>query len=284
MAEKPIHNNLALSIVICFNFLLQIPCPGQAGVKEGDLTDSLFLVRNIVKDIKKENKIEEQYRLFLRAESIYKDIKESLQDSEAKDLKKQLSIIFRRLNPPNRILSSEGINLSLKEGKNEPFYWSDPITEKMFVNYLNAVELQRKDLNRNLTPNSHSIVYDNELSKYKSRNPNQALTGPNFLIANKFAEWLSKKSNYRFMLPDENMVLASGEKRPSCWTRTIWKEKNNIRSDAWEMFGAQFYTFFIFGNRNGELPESCYPEIQLRLVTTPTTGKRLYLKTIRSEK
>ena len=79
------------------------------------------------------------------------------------------------------------------------------------------------------------------------------------------------------------MVVASGELQPSCWTRTIWKEKDSIRRDAWEMFGTEFYTFFIDGTRSGELPEACYQKIRLRLVLTSATGKRLFLKALRSE-
>ena len=274
----------ARSLVVCMVLLLtQRPYPGQLAGSEGDSTDSLFLLRNILKDIGKEGKVDEQYKLFLRADSIYKDIKESLSDTEAKSLRKQLSAVFHRLPSPEDVLTLEGLRLSLKEGDHEAFYWSDSITEKMFIDYLNAVELHISDLSKHLTPASHTIVFNEEVSKYTSRNPDHALAGINFLIANEFTKWLSQKTKYRFSLPSEYMVLASGEARPSCWTRTIWKEKDSIRSDAWEMFGAKFYTFFINGSRSGELPESCYAEIHLRVVTTATTGKRLYLRTLRSE-
>ena len=255
----------------------------QADENETELTDSLFLLRNILKDIGKETKLDEQYTLFVRAELIYNRIKDLLSVNESKDFKKELAITFRFLPSPKEISTEEGFHFTLKHGQHAPFYWSDPVTEEMFIDYLNAIKFPVNDMSSRFFPNSHTIIHDKVLSKYKSQNPNRPLRGINYIFVKDFAEWFSQKTKHRVRLPTEDMVMASGQLNPSCWTSTVWKEKDSFRRDAWEMFGGEFYTFFVNGSRSGELPEACYPEIQVHLVMSSTTGKRLYLKALRSE-
>ena len=268
---------LCLIVLFC-----QYRCFAQTAKDGIGLTDSHFLLRNILKDIRKEKELKEQYVLFLRAELLYTQIKESLPVSEVKDLRKQLSIAFRHLPPPALVFADNGLRFTLRDGKSDQFYWSDPVPESMFVEYLNDIKVPPDVLSKQLSPNSHTIIFNPDLSEYNSQRPSGPMRGVNGLIIREFADWLSKKRKRRFMLPTEDMVLASKESHPSCWTSTVWEEKDSVRRDAWEMFGADFYTFFIRGERSGELPEACYAEMQICLVITSATGKRMHLKALRS--
>ena len=168
---------IKLGLSCLLTLALATECIAQSSGDEIELSDSLFLLRNILKDIEKEKKLQEQYTLFLRADSIYDQIKESLSVKETKELRKQLSIIFRNLPAPEEVFTEEGLRFTLKYGEPDLYFWSDPVPERMFVDYLNAVNFPVSEISERLAKNSHTITFDKEVLKYKSLNPRKPYNG-----------------------------------------------------------------------------------------------------------
>jgi hypothetical protein len=280
MFPKP---SLILIVALLSLLIRAVPITAQSTGDEVNWSDSLFLLENILKDLAKEKKMAEQYKLFIRAEKSYKLIDKKLSSSDAKKIKKKLYNAFRKLSAPPELADENELLFVLIKDKEKSFYRSAPVTEKLYVRFLNQSGPPFGPIDDILLPGAHRIKYDKKASSYVTTAPDQPIVGTNLIGAKKFARWLSHSVRTQYELPTEGMVLRGGESNPSCWSNTLWTEKDDDRREAWEMFGGEFYTVFIDGSRVGELPEARYPNVPIRLITTIKNGKRIYLRKLALE-
>ncbi len=263
-------------LIFTINSYCQDPLP-----HEMTWDDSLFLLKNILKDLSKEKTIVEKYKLFIRAESNYKLIQNELPKPEAKRLRKKLQHAFKKLPPSLEIDIQNQLRFRLQKQHNQTYYWSDPITEALFVDFLNKTNTSSDNFSKMIYVNTESIEFDSITGVFLSKNPTKPAMGINYLTANRFTEWFSKMYKIRVKLPVDNMVNERVD--ISCWTKSKWREKDNIRRENWEMFGGKFFAIFKNGAKIGELPEACYPSTQIYIVTSYANGKKNYLKKIKLE-
>ncbi len=251
-------------------------------VDEVDWSDSLFLVRNILKDLLKKTEPIEQYKLFIRAESSYKQIGEVISRNEVKELREQLSNAFRQLEPPAEVINGFKLRFTLQRGNAKRYYLSDAVTEQMFIGYLNAERVSAETIRKSISSGSHSLTFRETEPRYSTSNPEQPLRGINFFCANDFTAWASSIGRSEYALPRKFMVSEIDDPTASYWSVTKWKEPDLSRRESWEMFGGVFYNLFLRGKAVGELPEACNPEVELRMITTVSSAKKMYLKRLKA--
>lgn len=264
---------LTIALIFSINSYCNDPQP-----HEMTWNDSLFLLKNILKDLSKEKKIVGKYKLFIRAESNYKIIQNELPKPEAKRLRKKLQQAFKKLPPPSEFDVQNQLRFTLQKQKKRTYYWSDPITEALFVDFLNKTNTSSDAFDKMIYLGNQSIQFDSKAAIFLSKNPANPVMGINYLTASRFTRWFSKIHKFRVNLPVDNMINERLRNivEISCWTKSKWREN-------WEMFGGEFFVMFKHGTKIGELPEACYPSTQIYVVTSYVNGKKIYLKKVKSE-
>ena len=247
-----------------------------------DWREQLYLLENILKDLKREEETEERFTLFIRAETTFSQISEALPEHERGRFKKRLQRIFRRLPPPPAIFEPRTrLRFSLREMNSKQFYWSEPISEQIFVEYLNDLPYAESDLSSLLPLGFHRISWNSTTSAFVTDSMTAPITGLSYNQAKDFVVWYTQLSTYRFNLPSRTMVAVCGEDSISCLTTSAWKEPDVAKSEAWAMFGTEFYCVFQNGEELGMLPEASTKGIRVHLIASTSVGKTIYLDTLK---
>ncbi len=257
-----------------------LPSPAQSEI---ELSDSLLLFENILKDLEMGATGGEQYKMFIRAESTYKDIKKIVSDSESRKLHRKLGRAFQKLSPPEMVENESGLPLRLAIIGAKQVYISDAVPNRLFVAFLNDKGVTFDVMKALLFPDTRVIHWDNTESAFTTTQPDQTVLGMNYSAATGFAAWLSKVEHVTYLLPDIATVIHGLTRPANCWTSEPWQEKRITRQESRDMFGGNFHTLVLAGEEVGCLPEACYAGIELRVVTTIKNGKKVYLKWLKTQ-
>lgn len=243
-----------------------------------DWSDSLVLLRNILKDLAKEKGLPEQYRLYLRAESAFVEISDHLEPQERQATAAKLKQVFQYLPPPPQIIVNEALKFRLITVKKSSVYWSDAVPQSLAIQFLNERKQAGDSGAQSLLADYPWLPYDAVAGTFTATDANAPTGGLNYSLAREFAQWLADRWHTPFALPELEMVKASHEPMVSCWSKTPWVEIDHRRQESWEMFGGKFWTLFLRGEPIGELPEAVYESVRLHLTTTEMSGKTIYLR------
>jgi hypothetical protein len=248
-----------------------------------DWKDSLALILNILQDLTKETNVVEQYHLYLRAENTYLQIHKSLPSQEAKSTRKEMVQAYNQLPLPPAFINEMGLRFSSHQLSNTMIYWSDPITESIFIDYLNDNNITEDQLQTIFAIEPTKIKFNPEEKRYLTRKPEMPIFGITHDHAEQFVAWISQVSGNDYLLPSVGMVPINDDNPISCWTNTLWKDVDPFKMEAWDMYGGKFYTVYLPSGAVGELPEASLPDVQLHLIVSAREGKKIYCKNMRSK-
>ncbi len=252
-------------------------------ISKTEWRDSLSLIHNILKDLARESNDVEQYRLYFRAEDTYQQIHNILPDQEAKEIRKEMVQAYNQLAAPSGFSDEMGLRFTRRMLNNRMYYWSAPVTEGIFTEYLNARQISEVELPTMIALEPSRIRFYPENKRYQTRAPEAAVFGITHEHARQFLDWYSRSSNNEYNLPSTATVLINDDPKISCWTSDKWKDKEPLKMEAREMYGADFYALYWRGAIVGELPEASLPEVQLHLIVSAKEGKKIYYKRMRTE-
>ena len=245
---------------------------------ELDVGESMILMRNLLKDLRRTADIDQQYSMLLRTHETLDEIAASLPRREHDEWKSRLQAAIPHLHEPAAVHTPAGVTFNFMEVRGKSFYWSDPVTAGSFVEYLNSNRVPQAAVESWLDLTVNPIDYDRETRKYTARRPATALKAVSYRAAARFAKWSSPGQRRRWKLPSADLVRLVGSEEITCWTSSKWKVDDFLRRENMRRFGVTFHTLVHRGEPVGELSEARYPDAKIRLITSTKAAKHFYLK------
>ena len=267
-----------LAVITVFLCLLPMAAGAQAQFSgDMDVGESMILMKNLLKDLRRTADTDEQYRMWRRIREILDEIAARLPRRERGVWERRLQAAIPHLHEPTAVHTPNGVTFNFMEIRNKSFYWSDPVTAGSFVEYLNSNRGPQAAVEASVDLTDNSIDYDNETRKYTARRPATALKAVSYSAAAGFAKWLTRRQKQRCSLPGADRVRLVGSEETTCWSSSKWKEDDPLRRENMRMFGVVFHTLVHRGEPVGELSEARYPDAEIRLITSIKAAKYFYL-------
>jgi len=268
-----------LAVITVFLCLLPMAAGAQAQFSgDMDVGESMILMKNLLKDLRRTADIDQQYSMLLRTRETLDEIAVSLPRRERDEWQRRLQAAIPHLHEPTAVHTPNGVTFNFMEIRGKSFYWSDPVTAGSFVEYLNSNRVPQAAVETWVNLTDNSIDYDNETRKYTARRPATALKAVSYSAAAGFAKWLTRRQKQRCSLPGAGFVRLVGSEETTCWSSSKWKEDDPLRRENMRMFGVTFRTLVHRGEPVGELSEARYPDAEIRLITSIKSAKYFYLK------
>ena len=268
-----------LAVITVFLCLLPMAAGAQAQFSgDMDVGESMILMKNLLKDLRRTADIDQQYSMLLRTRETLDEIAVSLPRRERDEWQRRLQAAIPHLHEPTAVHTPNGVTFNFMEIRGKSFYWSDPVTAGSFVEYLNSNRVPQAAVEASVDLTDNSIDYDNETRKYTARRPATALKAMSYSAAAGFAKWLTRRQKQRCSLPGADFVRLVGSEETTCWSSSKWKEDDPLRRENMRMFGVTFRTLVHRGEPVGELSEARYPDAEIRLITSIKSAKYFYLK------
>ncbi len=243
-----------------------------------DVGESMILMKNLLKDLRRTADIDQQYSMLLRTRETLDEIAASLPRREREEWERRLQAAIPHLREPATVHTPDGVTFNFMEVRGKSFYWSDPVTVGSFVEYLNSNRVPQAAAEAWVDLADNRIDYNSETRKYTARHLATELKAVNYSAAAGFAKWLSRRQKQRCSLPGADFVRLVGSEEATCWSSSKWKVDDPLRRENMRMFGVAFRTLVHRGEPVGELSEARYPNAEIRLVTSIKAAKHFYLK------
>jgi hypothetical protein len=268
-----------LAVMTVFLCLLPMVAGAQAQFSgDSDTGESIILMKNLLKDLRRTADIDQQYSMLLRTRETLDEIAARLPRRERGVWERRLQAAIPHLHEPTAVHTPNGVTFNFMEIRGKSFYWSDPVTAGSFVEYLNSNRVPQAAVETSVDLTDNSIDYDNETRKYTARRPATALKAVSYTAAAGFAKWLTRRQKQLCSLPGAGFVRLVGSEATTCWSSSKWKEDDPLRRENMRMFGVAFRTLVYRGEPVGELSEARYPDAEIRLITSIKSAKYFYLK------
>ncbi|GEM_PF-2472133 len=268
-----------LAVMTVFLCLLPMVAGAQAQFSgDSDTGESIILMKNLLKDLRRTADIDQQYSMLLRTRETLDEIAARLPRRERGVWERRLQAAIPHLHEPTAVHTPNGVTFNFMEIRGKSFYWSDPVTAGSFVEYLNSNRVPQAAVETSVDLTDNSIDYDNETRKYTARRPATALKAVSYTAAAGFAKWLTRRQKQLCSLPGAGFVRLVGSEATTCWSSSKWKEDDPLRRENMRMFGVAFRTLVYRGEPVGELSEARYPDAEIRLITSIKAAKYFYLK------
>jgi hypothetical protein len=252
----------------------------QVGVDDSDLGESIYLLKNLLKDLRRESDVEEQFRMYLRAQSVMRDVEANMEHGERTEWQRRLDNAFMQLQEPEQVESAEGVTFTVTGTKGRAFYWSEPVSITSFLAFLNDVGAPLSKVSMWVDTDANQITYDTGTSQYQSRRGARPVQAASYSGAARFADWLSHQQRQRCTLPTVGFAMQVGGDNISCWTSSAWKVKDPVRDENMRIYGVKLRTMVYHGEAVGELPEALYPDTCIRVRTSTKAGKEFFLSSL----
>lgn len=254
-----------------------------ARTASADLNESVLLLRNLLKDISRYPKLEAKYRLYLRAAQTFQGIKPLLPPEKDRLWRRRLVKYRQALPLPPSVRTPSGLRFRRIQHGRSYFYWSDAVSKKLFLRFLIDDRISDREVRQWFAEPPSTYLKRRKNARVSSED--QPVDGACFYAATRFAEWFSKQERMPVFIPDA-VLIPIGRKMPpvSVWAAGRWKNKNIQQQEIREMFGVHLQTLFIHSKPLGELPEASCPGVQIRLVISAASARKLLLRNLAGEK